>query len=65
MTTTRDDFEQCFHPEIPAYTNKEVMRMLKKGSETLKEEKNKLNYNTSEKEMFINNSETDLANRKP
>ena len=41
------------------------MRMLKKGSETLEEEKNKLNYNTSEKEMFINNSETDLANRKP
>ena len=56
MTTTRVDFEQCFHPEIPANTNKEVMRMLKKESEILKEEKNKLNYNTSEKEMFINSS---------
>ena len=56
MTTTRDDFEKCFHPEIPRNTNKEVMRMLKKESEILKEEKNKLNYNTSEKEMFINSS---------
>ena len=56
MTTTRDDFQQCFHPEIPAYTNKEVMRMLKKESEILKRRKNKLNYNTSEKEMFINSS---------
>ena len=46
-------FEHYIHQAIPAYTEKEEIRVLKSEAETLKEGNSKLRHDMCEKEIFI------------